>query len=75
VHLHHLAVGDDLGARAGGAQQRARGQADEGIAAEALAADDRLQQEAVRLATGQLQVQRQRGFQVGKGLGDQGMRL
>ncbi|MNN46887.1 hypothetical protein D3C81_1612870 [compost metagenome] len=49
-------------------------QADKRKAPEALAADHRFQQEGVdaaRLRLGQLQVQRQRRFQVGKGLGDQ----
>ncbi len=57
-----------------GAQQRARRQADEGIAAEAFAADHAFQQKAVLAAAAgvsQLQVQRQRGFQVGEGFRDQ----
>jgi hypothetical protein len=73
--LDHLAVGDHLGhrvgAEAGGAQQRAGGQADEAVAAEALAAHHRFQQEAVAavaLGVGQLQVQRQGGFEVGERL-------
>jgi hypothetical protein len=52
-----------------------RRQADEGIAAEALAADHRFEQEGVLagvLALGQLQVQRERRFEVGEGFGDQG---
>ena len=75
VGLGHDAVGDDLGlrlgAKAGGAQQGARRQADEAVAAESLAADDRLQQKAVgagALGEGQLQVQRQGGFEIGKRL-------
>ncbi|KAH1282466.1 hypothetical protein KXX11_003714, partial [Aspergillus fumigatus] len=53
----------------------ARRQADEAVAPEALATDHRLEQEAVLPAVtrmGQLQVERQRGFEVGKGLGDEG---
>ena len=77
--LDHLAVGDDLGLRIGAeaarAQEGARRQADEAVAAEALAAHHGFQQEAelaAALGMGQLQVQRQRGFEVGEGLGDQG---
>jgi hypothetical protein len=73
--LDHLAIGDHLGhrvgAKAGGAQQRAGRQADEAVAAEALAAHDRFEQEAVAavaLGVAQLQVQRQGGFEVGKRL-------
>ena len=73
--LDDLAVGHDLGAKAGGAQQRPRRQADERIAAEALAADHRLEQEAVARRVGrmpaQLQVQRERRLEVGERLGDQ----
>ena len=50
VGLDDLAVGDHLGAKAVRAQQRARRQADEGVAPEALAADHRLEQEAVLAA-------------------------
>ncbi len=74
VRLDHAAVSDDLGAVAGRAQQRARMQADEGIAPEALAAHHRFQQEGVRAAIvrlRQLQVQRQRRLQIGQRLGDQ----
>ncbi len=74
MRFDHLAVGDDLGAVAGGAQQRARMQADEGIAPEALAAHHGFQQEGVRAAVvrlRQLQVQRERRLQVGQRLGDQ----
>ena len=74
--LHHRAVGQHLGhglgAEAAGTQQGACRQADEAVAAKALAAHHRFQQKAV-LATiarmGQLEVQRERGFEVGKGLG------
>ncbi len=74
VRLDHAAIGDDLGAVANRAQQRARMQTDEGIAPEALAAHHRFQQEGVRAAVvrlRQLQVQRQRRLQVGQRLGDQ----
>jgi hypothetical protein len=71
VRLDHLPVGDDLGLEAAGAQQRARGQADEAVPAEALAAHHRFEQEAVLAAARQLEVQRQRRFEVGKGLGDE----
>jgi hypothetical protein len=60
------------------ARSRWGGQADEGVAAEALAADHRFQQEGVLagvLALGQLQVQRQRGFQIGEASAIRGMRL
>jgi len=76
--LDHFAVGHDLGDRLGTetarAQQGAGGQADEAVAAEALAADDRLEQEAqapAALGVGQLQIQRQRGFEVRECLGDE----
>ena len=76
--LDHLAVGDDLGQRLGaeaaGAQQGARRQADEAVAAEALAAHHRFQQEAVAaavLGVGQLEIEGQRGFEVGEGLDHQ----
>ena len=72
VRLHHPTVGDDLAALPRGTQQRAGRQPDEGIAPEALAAHHRLQQKAVAAASSELQVQRQRGFEVGKGLGDEG---
>ena len=74
--LHHLAVGDDLGAgrrpKAAGPQQGAGGQADEAVAPEALAAHHGFKQKAVLaavLGVRQLQVERERGFQVRKGLG------
>jgi hypothetical protein len=60
---------------AAGAQQRLGRQADEGVAAEALAADHRFQQEGVLagvLALGQLQVERERGFEIGECFRDQG---
>ena len=73
-----FAVGDDfgegIGAETAGAQQRARRQADEAVAPEAFAADDRFQQEAEfasAFGMGQLQVQRERGFEIGESLGDQ----
>jgi hypothetical protein len=71
VALDHLAVGDDLGAEAGGAQQRARRQADEGVAPEALAAHHDSSRKLCGCAAGQLEVQRQRRFEVGEGLGDE----
>jgi hypothetical protein len=63
--LDDLAVGLDFDLRAARAQQCLRRQADERIAAEALAADDRLEQVCVRLVR-QLQVQRQRRVEVGE---------
>ncbi len=64
-----------LGAKTAGTQQGARGQADEAVAAKALAAH-RFQQKAVAwpspLGVRQLEVQRQGGFQVGKRFGHQG---
>jgi hypothetical protein len=71
VGLDDLAVGDDLGAQPAALHPRARRQADERVAPEALAADDGLEQEALRLAAGQLEVQRQRRLEVGEGLEDQ----
>jgi hypothetical protein len=77
--LDHLPVGHHLGARVGaeaaGAQQRARRQADEAVAAEALAAHHGFEQEAqlaAALRMGQLEVERERGFQIGEGLDDHG---
>ncbi len=70
----HFAVLDDFGALAAGAHQGVGRQADEGEAAEALAAHDRLQQEGVLagvLGLGQLEVERQRGLEIGEGLGDE----
>ena len=76
--LHHLAIGHDLGpglvAEARGAHKAACRQADEAVAAEALAADDGFQQEAVlavAIGMGQLEIEGQRGFEVGKGLDQQ----
>ena len=69
--LHHCAVGDDFGDKAVGPQQRARGQADEGIAPKTLPTHHAFQQEAVVRAAGQFEVQRQRCFEVRKGLGDE----
>ena len=71
VSLHHLAIGDDFGSHARGAHQRARRQADERIAPEALAADHGFEQEGVLLPARQLQIERERGFQIGKRLGDE----
>ncbi len=71
VALDDRTVGHHLGEVAGGADQRARRQADERVAAEAFAADDGLQQEAVALVADQLQVQRQRRFEIRKGLADE----
>jgi len=72
--LDHVTVFDDFRHRPAfaneGTDRRARRQADEGIAAEAFAAHHRLEQETVRLV-GELQVQRQRGFEVREALGDQ----
>ncbi|OIQ76720.1 hypothetical protein GALL_415990 [mine drainage metagenome] len=65
-HLGHAALDP---------QEGARRQADERVAAETLAADDGLEQKAVaprRAVRHQLQVERQRGFQVGQRLGGEG---
>jgi hypothetical protein len=83
--FHHAAIGHHLGlggcAKTGGTQQRAGRQADEAVASKTLTAHHRLQQKAVgsglcAWAGGrgvcQLQVQRQRGFEVGKGFDAQG---
>ena len=74
----HPAFRDDFGARLGaetaGTNQRACRQSDEAVAAEALAADHGFQQEAVFAAVlgmRELEVERERGFEVGKGLGHQ----
>ena len=68
-----LAVVDDFGARlrakARRPHQRARRQADKAVAAKAFAAHHRFQQKAVLAAVfgeSQFQIQRQRGFEVGK---------
>ena len=69
---HNLGLGG--GTESAGAQQRAGGQADEAVAAETLAADHGLQQEAVGAiapAMGQLEVKGQRGLKVREGLGHQ----
>ena len=70
-----LAVVQHLGARAAGADHRARRQADERIAAEALAAHHRFHQAGhaagLGAGMGQLQVDAQRRVQVGIGLGHQ----
>ena len=54
-----------------GAHRRARRQADERIAAEALAADHRFEQVGIG-PVGQLEIDRQRGVEVGAGLEDDG---
>ena len=64
---HHLGAG--LGAKATTAQQGARRQANKAVAPKALATHHRLQQKRVRRVGRELEVERQRGFQVGKGLG------
>ena len=71
VGFDHAAVADHFAVVAGGAQQGARGQADEGIAAETLAAHHRLEKKAQRLAARQLQIKRQRRLQIGEGFADQ----
>ena len=63
----HLAIADDLVRKFARAQQRARRQTDEGIAAEALAADDRFEQEAIG-RVGEFEIDRQRGIEIGEGL-------
>ncbi len=72
--LRHDAAFDNFGRRAIAANKRANrracGQPDKRIAAEALASDDRFQQERVRLV-GELQVQRQRRFKVREAFRDQ----
>jgi len=52
-----------------GADADRRGEPDEGIAAETLAADHRLEQVRVR-AVGELEIDRERGIEIGEGLGD-----
>ena len=75
VLFDHGAVFHDLGAVAEGAQHGGGGQADEGKASEAFAADHRFQQEGVLaalLGLRQFQIQRERGFEVGERFRDQG---
>ncbi len=69
-----MAVAQHLGLRiraeAAGLERDARRQADEAVAAEAFAADDGLEQEAVAAAIlhgGELEVERERGLEIGKG--------
>ena len=64
--LDDLAVADDLARKFARSQQSARRQADERIAAETLAADDRFEQEAIG-RVGELEVDRQRGVEIGEG--------
>ena len=79
VAFDHDAICDHLGHKASGSQHRARGQPDEGIAPEALTADDGFEEKTVGAADAQvsglgccqLQVQRERGLKVRKSLGDQ----
>ena len=77
--LDHLAVGhhfgDSIGAKAAGPQQCARWQTNEAVASKALTAHHRFEQKAVLAAVfgkGQFEVERERGFEVGKGLDHQG---
>jgi hypothetical protein len=66
--------GHGLGAEATRPHQRARGQADEAVAAKTLATHHGFEQEAVPAAVfrmRQLEVQRQRGFEVRKRLDHQ----
>ncbi|MNT14262.1 hypothetical protein D3C72_1492590 [compost metagenome] len=75
VLFDHDAVLDDFGALAIAAQHGRGRQADEGIAAEAFAADDGFKQKGVLaalLGLCQFQVQGERCFQVGERFRDQG---
>ncbi len=76
--FHHRAIRHDLGlglrTKTTGAQEGARRQADKAVAAKALTAHHRLQQKtvlAIALGVGQLQIEREWGFEVGKRLGHQ----
>ncbi len=76
--FHHRAVRHDLGLglgpKATGAQEGARRQADKAVAAKALTTHHGFQQKAVlaiALGVGQLQIEREWGFEVGKRLGHQ----
>src|SRR5690606_4116007 len=71
--LDHAPVLEHLDAVAGGADGAPRREADEGIAPEALATHDGFQQQGVgpRALVGELQVERQRGVQVGEALDQQ----
>jgi hypothetical protein len=74
MRFQHLAVADDFGNAIACADQRTRGQPDERVAPETLAAHHGLQQERIRAAAlglRELQVQRERRFEVGERLGDQ----
>jgi len=75
VALDHLVVGHHLDVAAARPDEGARGQADEGIAPEALAAHHGLQQAAHGAAPGpalgQFQVEPERGVQIGIGFGHQ----
>ena len=77
--LDHGSIRHDFGfgfsAKARGSYKAAGGQADKAVAAKALTTDDGFQQEAVlaiAIGMGELEVERERGFEVGKGLGQQG---
>ena len=79
VGFHHHAVGHHLGvgglSKAIGTQESAGGQANEAVATKTLAAHHRLQQKTVLatvLVKSQLQVERERGFKVGKRFEHQG---
>ncbi|CFN75143.1 Uncharacterised protein [Bordetella pertussis] len=76
VGFGDVAVLQHFGGRAAGADDGARRQADERVAAKALAAHHRLHQAAhaaaLRAAVGQLEVDRQRRVEVGVGFRDQG---
>ena len=67
VTLDDAAAILDLDARAAGADADLRRQADERVAAEALAADDRFEQERVALLR-ELEVERQRRVEIGERL-------
>ena len=79
VGFHHHAIGHHLGVRVRaktiGTQQGTRGQANEAVSAKPLAAHHRFEQKAVLapvLVKSQLQVERKRGFKVGKRFEHQG---
>ncbi|MOA20072.1 hypothetical protein D3C78_1404910 [compost metagenome] len=75
MRFHHLAVVQHFRQRAAGADHGAGGQADEGIATETLAAHHGFHQAGHAAGQGarvrQLQVDAQRGIQVGVGFGHQ----
>jgi hypothetical protein len=65
---HHFSL--SIGTKAAGTQQGAGGQANETVSAKPLAPDHRFKQKtvfAIVLGVGQLQIKRQRGFQIRKG--------